>query len=568
MAELQHFSHECKLASPEIFTYGVCNICYKDEPVEFACKSCKFDLCKTCSELPPTVYHEFHPDHLLEFCLGQYDRSPEYVVCSGCGNMFSGSFYECKECEIYLDLGCALLKNIVTSWDLREMLHYSHCHLVKRCRPGQDTKGCCLLCELPLYPSSICYGCVHCYSFLHERCLELPIEIQHPVHPAHPLRRLDYAHNCGVGRDCNACGDKIIGVPFGCLECNFDIHMRCADSLLRSLMHKSHEHRLFYVCGGMKSTYGRMPCEICMRGDWVYATYYYQCVECDSIFHFKCVDIPESVVKKSFHIHPLALKTFVAEKNSMEYCGVCETMVHAGHHAYTCQECDFVGHIGCILREEEPSPLYLKDLYSSGKVTMRSIDQKDSGTNNLENKLTVNDIWHIHVMKPVLMSDLDKYPCCKICGGKILSNPWKCETCSFETHHYCAELGRPSKHRLHQKHPLTLLPMYPSQEKMKCDICRENIYNFNLFCRICDFVIHINCALKSKHVLEALRQKFTGTWRGWCKKGVHNRLVQVMVSRSYPTTCVICDEKLCEKAVSCMTCEEIYHPQCIESYHT
>lgn len=171
-------------------------------------------------------------------------------------------------------------------------------------------------------------------------------------------------------------------------------------------------------------------------------------------------------------------------------------------------------------------------------------------------------------MKPVLMSALDKYPFCKICERKILSNPWICETCSFETHHYCAELGRPSRHRLHQNHPLTLLPLYPSQEKMKCDICRENIYKFNLFCRICNFVIHINCALKSKHVLESLRQKFTGTWRGWCKKGVHNRLVQLMVSRSYPTTCLICDERLCGKAVSCMTCEEIYHPQCIESHHT
>ncbi|KAL9300222.1 putative chromatin regulator PHD family [Arabidopsis thaliana] len=126
--------------------------------------------------------------------------------------------------------------------------------------------------------------------------------------------------------------------------------------------------------------------------------------------------------------------------------------------------------------------------------------------------LQVNDIWHMHVMKPVLMSALDKYPYCKICGGNILGNPWKCETCRFETHQYCVELGRPSRHRFHQNHPLTLLPKYPSQEKMKCDICRENIYDFNLFCRICTFVIHINCASKSKHVLEALRQKFTGTW--------------------------------------------------------
>jgi hypothetical protein len=35
----------------------------------------------------------------------------------------------------------------------------------------------------------------------------------------------------------------------------------------------------------------------------------------------------------------------------LEYCGVCETLIHAGHHVYSCEECDFLGHIECILRE-------------------------------------------------------------------------------------------------------------------------------------------------------------------------------------------------------------------------
>lgn len=42
-------------------------------------------------------------------------------------------------------------------------------------------------------------------------------------------------------------------------------------------------------------------------------------------------------------------------------------------------------------------------------------------------------------------------------------------------------------------------------------------------------------------------------------------LVQVMVSRSYLTPCVICDEKLCGKALSCMVCEDKYHPWCFKA---
>lgn len=76
-----------------------------------------------------------------------------------------------------------------------------------------------------------------------------------------------------------------------------------------------------------------------------------QCVECDLYFHFECLGIPESVVRKSFHAHPLVCTVFKAHDDSLDYCGVCETVVHAGHHAYHCEKCDFLGHIECILRK-------------------------------------------------------------------------------------------------------------------------------------------------------------------------------------------------------------------------
>ncbi|VVB02864.1 unnamed protein product [Arabis nemorensis] len=258
--------------------------------------------------------------------------------------MSSCSFYECKECEIYLDLGCALLNNIVTGWELREMLHYSHEHLLRRCRPGPHARGSCLLCELPLSPSSICYGCVYCYSFFHESCLHLLTEIRHPVHPEHLLRWIDYIRS-GGRTVCNACRDQIYSVPFSCLECRFDIQMRCADSLLRGLMHKSHEHKLFYVSPNAKHLVrGDNPCQIC----------------------------------NGTASNPLVCKIIPQEDDSLEYCGVCETMVHAGHHVYSCQECDFLGHIECILRE-------------------------------------VNDIRHIHVMKGVDMCEIRQEENCDIC---------------------------------------------------------------------------------------------------------------------------------------------------------
>ena len=93
---------------------------------------------------------------------------------------------------------------------------------------------------------------------------------------------------------------------------------------------------------------------------------------------------------------------------------------------------------------------------------------------------------HIHVMRIVDFSELDKSANCNICTTKILGNPCKCETCSFQAHNFCAELGRPLQHRVHN-HPLTLLPKAPAGAgvTMNCDICTKDIETgFNLFCRL------------------------------------------------------------------------------------
>ncbi|VVB02861.1 unnamed protein product [Arabis nemorensis] len=564
MAELHHFSHECPLTSPKMVADGICSICFKDEMVELACSPCNFNLCKACFELPQMVSHDFHPDHPLEFCLHQYDQKPGHIVCSGCGNMSSCSFYKCQDCEIYLDLDCALQGNIFRSWDAKKLLHDSHCHLLRRCRPGPDAKGFCLLCELSLSPSTICYGCVYCYSFVHERCIDLPREIQHPVHPAHPLKRLDYTRKSR----CDVCGKAIASVPFGCQECDFDVHFRCLDSVLRSLMHKSHQHKLIYRTNARGYFTEENPCQICMRGSVIFLDSFFYCMECGLIFHLECLDIPEYVVKKSHHIHPLVCKLLPIDNDFLEYCGVCETMVYTGHHAYSCEECDFLGHIECILREEAPSPLYVKDLYSFNKENMRAIDQGEHETNDIETKLTVDNMnGHIHVMKFIDLWELDDRKKCNICGKKIHGNPCKCETCSFQTHNFCAELGRPLKHRVHRKHALLLLPKppAPAEVTMKCDICTYDIKEFNLFCRICNFIIHTTCIYKGKHMfVESQRgQKIIGSSRERCIQNKHF-LVKVMVSTSYVMACAICDERVSGKVLSCMKCGDIYHPLCTE----
>ena len=199
---------------------------------------------------------------------------------------------------------------------------------------------------------------------------------------------------------------------------------------------------------------------------------------------------------------------------------------------------------------------------------------------------------HIHVMRIVDFSELDKSANCNICTTKILGNPCKCETCSFQAHNFCAELGRPLQHRVHN-HPLTLLPKAPAGAgvTMNCDICTKDIETwFNLFSRLCNFVIHTNCIFRGKHLFTVLQrgQKIIGKWEGsTCIQGKHLNLDQIVVSKSYSMACAICEDMVCGKdktihmsslilspfeerliiqnsLVSCMVCEDVYHPLCLE----
>ncbi|CAA7047185.1 unnamed protein product [Microthlaspi erraticum] len=251
----------------------------------------------------------------------------------------------------------------------------------------------------------------------------------------------------------------------------------------------------------------------------------------------------------------------------MEYCGVCETRINSRHHAYSCEECEFFCHIECILRKERPSPLYVKDLYPGGGVIPRPTERNNFEPIALAKKIVVTVYTgkvrsnHIHVMRLFHMTELGELAFCNICKERILDSPWKCEICSFLAHNFCVELGEPSRHRLHSKHPLTLLSMPPARYVLSCDICKGDIDGFNLFCRVCNFITDLSCALKQKHFLGVLGQKLVGTIDAPCMTGQHTMAV-VVVSRSYPAPCGICDEILNGKAVSCLKCEEIYHHRC------
>ncbi|KAK9196520.1 hypothetical protein WN943_004649 [Citrus x changshan-huyou] len=69
------------------------------------------------------------------------------------------------------------------------------------------------------------YGCVECKYFLHKTCAELPNEINHFLHPQHPLTLIAEFNSYNY---CNACTDLSDGFFYDFFKCNFCIHSTCS----------------------------------------------------------------------------------------------------------------------------------------------------------------------------------------------------------------------------------------------------------------------------------------------------------------------------------------------------
>ncbi|KAG5378708.1 hypothetical protein IGI04_026550 [Brassica rapa subsp. trilocularis] len=545
METFQHFAHSCDSSLSETSEEGICSLCQEETSIQFTCYSCKFGLCKLCFKLSSKLSHSLDPEHFLEFLQRQPDHIRISFICAGCGYISSGSYYECKVCDIKIDPKCASI-GITSRWDAKKTDHYSHRHVLTRCKTGwSNGTGTCFICERPYSDKQICHGCLSCLCFVHDRCLDLPNEIRHPAH-RHLLKRLNYMQHRERKVQCDVCQESIHGVPFGCLNinCDFNIHMRCADSLLRSLRHQTHEHPLVYVPrNAAHAITVENPCKICEEPQKIWKNCYYKCIQCDWNFHIECLRIPDFVVSKFHHSHHIQCKLFLNEE--YEYCDVCETIINLGSYAYSCNKCVFQAHIECIFNKQgKQRMMYLKDIYSCEEMSSKI----------KEDKLKIDDVKHTHILRSCNLKD----KLCNICKQGPVGCEYGCEMCEFTAHQSCAGLAKRVGGRFHSKHPLILLPL-PPVEKMDCDICKKAIDGFNLFCRTCGYIADIKCITQdTRHVPKVIIR-----WGGQCLKN-HN-LVQILGTvDSERRPCSICGEELYGESPSCLECKEIYHAQCLE----
>ncbi|KAB1227482.1 hypothetical protein CJ030_MR1G028866 [Morella rubra] len=292
-----------------------------------------------------------------------------------------------------------------------EIEHFSHEHplILTEVLETDGEKGViCSGCEESVLGPG--YKCYECNFLLHKSCAELPMEIQHPLHPNHTLTlRPKYSANY-----CDACL-KICTNSFSydCNSCNFNLDIKCASqSRIDTDNSRQHQHVFTHFYKQIQ-----FICEACGEECKDIASLCSLCSICQLLVHTKCANFP-STIEIAAHNHSLSHNYSlrqVKELKDIVFCKLCYKEINPNYAAYYCQECDYVAHAICTYKVYVfDGPLKKGKEAESGfeEINLKGDEEAESGLEeiNLNGDEEAGEIKHFsHQHNLVLNCDQCKF---------------------------------------------------------------------------------------------------------------------------------------------------------------
>jgi hypothetical protein len=412
-----------------------CQACGEEEPKQFACLCtiCRLLIHSTCARYPRTIKTNTHDHSLtLTYSLSQEVKNQDNVLCELCRKKLKTEYsaYYCQKCGYISHLNCAhwvqenssvttesvasnsvgyeshlvhLVEGIDILGDERagplEINHFSHPqhNLILSDEKPVDVKRCEACIQYII--STPFYGCAQCNFFLHYRCAKLPATIKRGIFHEHPLTLLSHDVNPSGLFWCNACKRDHDGFVYGCDKCKwYKLDVKCC-LIPEIIEHEGHQHSLYLLAIESSKT-----CNGCGKKG-----VNFRCPHCDEFtLCFRCATLP-LVARYEYDTHLLKLSYTREEESDEEYyCLICEEeRKHPDHWFYSCVKCKFTAHSRCVLGEN-PCINYGR---------------------------TVTDKDHKH---PLTIVQKTKHsPPCDRCGGFFHDVALECTKCKFYIHKYC-----------------------------------------------------------------------------------------------------------------------------------
>ncbi|XP_062172122.1 uncharacterized protein LOC133877744 [Alnus glutinosa] len=300
--------------------------------------------------------------------------------------------------------------------------------------------------------------------------LELPLEIQHPVHPNHNLVLVAPEEE---DRTCDAClrlWNRCFA--YQCHSCNFDLDIECASASWPTKRDDCHQHEFVPIFQEIQFT-----CKLCGE-DW----------SGDAQADSHSVTLIYSL-GKVFKEHDHAFCSFCGRKVNLKYagyycqqcdfehddtlCNLCFTKLNLKRAGYYCHQCDFVAHLGCA-RKNSIEPIdttYSSDSSIESDVNEYIYLEED------EDREEVKRFYHEH--KLILSRNEVEFDhrklICEGCMQSISAPFYSCEQCDYFLHSTCARL-----------------PLKNSERRLGTN--GANYYGAVFVCNECVFAMDFECA--------------------------------------------------------------------------
>ncbi|GLT96236.1 hypothetical protein SLE2022_138770 [Rubroshorea leprosula] len=457
MKKLNHFSHPHPLVLVEdrISIIYYCSACHQRvEGSSYNCSECDFCLRKSCAELRREINHPFHPDHPLILYEKGCDQYPGFnsYRCNSCRKEYKKGeelfVYHCSSCKFDLDIRCTLLPNLITG-DFPKLKHFSHQHslffIQNHYIEPQDRS--CSACEEPI--SGPVYCCFDCLFFLHQKCFDLPLEINHPSHRKHSLTLLPNPPPHPERCSCHLCSKAYKGFIYYCSLCEFGIMIKYTFSDHKVIKDKHHEHPFTLVARSS------IPfiCDGCGTGGEYCIPYV--CTTCDIVVHKDCTSLPRNILITR-HDHPVShIYYFLEEKEvKRRSCRICQNEINTEYGCYHCRGCDYFVHVNCAMDKDIFIQEYevTDEIQNSNQINLGWLIGEPSITRILKEEKIGEEVIAIeiehfnHECKLILCDDVKDE---KYCDGRrrsISTSFYYCAECNYILHKRCAELPRKTRH--------------------------------------------------------------------------------------------------------------------------
>ncbi|XVF84436.1 hypothetical protein PTKIN_Ptkin17bG0036700 [Pterospermum kingtungense] len=321
-------------------------------------------------------------------------------------------------------------------------------------------KTCCSRCGEKV--SAPGFSCVKCRFYLHKKCAEAPLELNHPFYRNHPLLLLE---NPPYSASCDFCCDDCKCFVYHC-SCGLDFHIKCAlftyniaKKKFKELENVAHEDPLISI----ENDIGK-GVDMCFGCDEPLAKYAYFSLDCGFNLHQKCAELPFKINHVCHRKHPLVLQ-FNGKQLS---CKICQETPRRGF-VYCCSPCKFVVHIECVSQ-----PPVIEDKSHQHPFTL---------------------FWG----QPSFI--------CDACGTEGNYAAYICCACNIMVHKKCISLPHIIRNKWHDHR---VFHRYSIQKEdfgsLNCIMCHDELdtERGSYYCAGCNIIFHVNCATKSEYLYDII----------------------------------------------------------------